>query len=120
MSRIVFTAFIGWLAVAVALSAAAEDQTFECVNIQNKADRNVSGYFPNEPDLIKGQGMLPRGKHLFGGVQFDVGQKLIQLCGRQKRTRNNNEKVEGIAVGTTANHLHFLHSTHGGTVLEDE
>lgn len=52
---------------------------------------------------------LPQGKQKLGGVEFNVGKKLIQT--KSTIIRDKPAKVEGIAVGHRFDKLHLLHAT---------
>jgi hypothetical protein len=59
-------------------------------------------------------GTLPRGRQVFGGVEFDI-RGTIQLTSRKLRQSAVSvtfpERVRGIRVGRKCRELHFLHAT---------
>src|SRR5262245_33836215 len=117
MLRLVCTGF-GLCLCAVAVAGPAADESVVYIDLQAKANLQTNTMFLDTTSQKGRIGGLPRGKQKFAGVPFLVGESFLQLGA--KRLPSQPEKIEGIAVGTTAKHLHFLHATQTGTVGDEE
>jgi hypothetical protein len=56
---------------------------------------------------------LPRGKQIFAGIPFYIGEGMVQLAG--KRAPQRPESVEGIPIGRNCTHIHLFHGTGWGS-----
>jgi hypothetical protein len=106
---------------AIALGATpAPPGKYEYLNLDNKGNQKLTDSFGSETpgnDLAA----LKKGEHTCAGVNFKVGEKVIQLGSKLQKTEKPN-KVEGIKVGKSFAKLHILHSTEygeGGAAIEE-
>lgn len=88
----------------------AADKAFDPIDLQSEANQKLSSDFHGYPG--NNLDPLPKGRQTLGEVEFEIGEKFIQLA--SKRAPDFPEKVEGIKVGRRAEKLHFLHSTGWG------
>jgi hypothetical protein len=106
--------------VAFACAAtAAPPGKYEYLNLDDNGNQKLKDPFGSETpgnDLP-----LKKGLHTCAGINFKVGDKVIELGSKLQKTAKPN-KVEGIKVGQTFAKLHILHSTEygeGGMAVED-
>jgi len=110
------------LAIAfVALGAVpAPPEKFEFVNLEPQANQKLSANFGSGADG-NDLGALKKGLRTCAGVNFKIGEKVIQLGSKLHKTERPN-KAEGIKVEQKFAKLHILHSTEygeGGAVIEE-
>lgn len=103
-------------AIAAGFSAAPADEEpradrFVPLDLQAKANQDLEADFHGYP----GNNLqpLPQGRQELGGVEFQIGPKMIQLAG--KRAPDWPEAVEGIPIGCKLDRLHLLHATGWGS-----
>jgi len=86
-------------------------QQFLFIEFGSKANQQLSEDFHG----YQGNNLkpLPRGKHEFAGTPFVIADGMIQLA--SKRAPDYPESVEGINVGATCTHIHFLHGSGWGS-----
>lgn len=111
MARSVGLVAVAWLVLALGVARGAEVCS-TTLDLQPKANQPLSetfmpGDYPND-NLAE----LPKGEQHFGGVEFLVGPKMIQLAG--KFVPGAPKQVEGIAVGRLVNKLELLHGARWG------
>ena len=116
MFRLLCASFGLYLGAVVVGIAASEDPVVY-IDLQAKANIKTNTMFLDLTNQKGRIGGLPRGKQKFAGVPFLVGESFLQLGA--KRLPSQPEKIEGIAVGAAAKHLHFLHATQMGTVGDE-
>src|SRR5438445_10079759 len=112
------------LAVALLLvglgAAPAPPGKFEFVNLEPQANQKLTDNFGSGTDG-NDLGALKTGIRTCAGINFKVGDKLIQLGSKLQKAQRPN-KVEGIKVGQKFAKLHVLHSTlygQGGAPIEE-
>lgn len=86
-------------------------RSFHFLDLQGKANLKMTDSFHGYAGNNLKQ--LPQGQQVLGRAKFKVGAKFIQLA--SKRAPKFPAKVSGIAVGKTANQIHFLHATGWGS-----
>lgn len=111
-----------WLAALLfggaGIAAAADDpeaapthRSFHAIDLQSQGNQKLSTDFHGyEGNNLK---PLPRGLQTMADVEFEIGDKMIQLA--SKRAPDFPEKVSGIQVGRKADRLHFFHGTGWGS-----
>jgi hypothetical protein len=91
---------------------AAKDKGFYPIDVQKHGNKEVMGNFAggDATNVLKD---FPTGEKTLAEVPFTIGKKLIMLGSTAQKGEPAN--VEGIAVGRSANKLHFLHANgYGG------
>jgi hypothetical protein len=107
-------------AALFALGAApAPPGKFDFVNLEPQANQKLNDNFGSG---TKGNdlGALKKGLRTCAGVNFKIGEQVIQLGSKLHKTKRP-DKVEGIKVDQKFVKLHILHSTEygeGGAVIE--
>lgn len=87
-----------------------DESTFVTIELQSHANQKLSADFHGYPGNNLKE--LARGRQTASGVEFEIGEKYIQLA--SKRAPDWPEQVEGIKVGREVQKLHFLHATGWG------
>jgi hypothetical protein len=102
----------GALLLAVAVPAIAAEAKLTFVDLQPKANQNLS----DDLHGFDGNNLanVPRGEQKMAGTSFKIGDKMIHL--KSEGVEDAPEKVEGIPIDTTFDLLHILHSTGNGEV----
>jgi WD40 repeat protein len=87
-----------------------------CIDLQPEANKRLlEGDEHNQNNML---GELSQGEQTLGGVQFRIGEFLIQLSG--KRHPDWPSKVDGIKVDRPFSRLYILHATAGLNIPEGE
>jgi hypothetical protein len=89
--------------------AVAQEHKLTYLDLQPQANQMLKESLGNEGNNLAA---LPKGEQVFDGVQFKIGEGLIQLA--STAIADKPEKVEGIKVGTTFSKLYLLHACHHG------
>jgi len=102
---------------ALLAAPAPKEKGFFPIDIQKQGNKEVLGMFAggDETNVLKD---FPTGDKKFNDVPFSVGKKMIMLGSAAQKTEP--AKVEGIAVGRSANRLHFLHANGDGLAPSKE
>src|SRR5437660_175745 len=101
-------------------AAPAPPGKFEFVNLESQGNQKLADNFgsgTNGNDLAA----LKKGQRTCAGVNFKIGEKVIQLGSKLLKAERPN-KVEGIKVDQKFAKLHVLHSTlygQGGAAIEE-
>ena len=104
------------VAVGLLAAPAVKTEPVQFINLKGhttgKLDENL------HTDRYPGNNLngLPKGKQKFEGYEFEIGDGLLQLGSSMVEKRPT--KIEGIKIGRTLKHLHFLHGT--GYSAEDD
>jgi hypothetical protein len=94
---------------------------YEHLNLDDKGNQKLTDSFGSGTegnDLAA----LKKGPHTCAGINFKVGEKVIQLGSKLLGKNEKPNKVEGIKVGQAFAKLHILHSTEfgeGGAAIEE-
>ncbi len=87
------------------------------VNLDPVANHRLDkGIWPGKPDNHLGE--LPQGRQTFAGVDFEIGETLIQLTG-SKLLPTSLKCARDIQVGRKVARLYILHGTQGAGKLSD-
>ncbi|PQO44987.1 leucine-rich repeat domain-containing protein [Blastopirellula marina] len=101
----------GIAAAADEPEGAPTHRSFHQIDLQSQGNQKLSTDFHGyEGNNLK---PLPRGLQTMADVEFEIGDKMIQLA--SKRAPDFPEKVSGIQVGQKADRLHFFHGTGWGS-----
>jgi hypothetical protein len=110
------------LFAAFALGATpAPPGKYEYLNVDEKGNQKLTDSFGSGTEG-NDLGALKKGVHTSAGINFQVGEKVIQLGSKLLQKNEKPNKVEGIKVGQSFAKLHILHSTEfgeGGAPIEE-
>lgn len=109
--RHAFVAFVVWSGLLVHASL-ADDVCYRFVDLQPYANQRLDEDFL--PGNYPGDSLseIPRGFKKLGGVEFVIGEALLQVAG--KFLPDHPERIKDIEVGRPLHKLHFLHAARWG------
>jgi len=110
MSRvlIVMTAVLA-LALPLAAVPVMPDKPVAQVELKDHLNVKLKDNLHSNDFVGNNLASLPTGKQKMGGVEFLIGDGVVQLG--SANVKEKPEKVEGIKVGGKCKKLHFLHAT---------
>ena len=101
-------------AVPASAPGSGSEATNNCIDLSPHFNDSLDNGWQHRLSPGNNLGPLPRGRQVFGGVEFDV-RGIIQLTSSKLRqfavAKSFPERVRGIRVGRNCRQLHFLHAT---------
>jgi len=87
---------------------------FSCVNLEEYCNQKLDANF-HAPEMV-GHNLseVPRGRQVFCGIPFEIGEGCLQLRGSVDTVKDLPAQFGPIAVGQKCKSMHFLHSAGWG------